>query len=65
MGYTYLYINKLFRPIIKNGALGIWEIRGEWLFIFRDLRSTGNNFREAGEQAHSFGDLGSHAKNKK
>ena len=41
------------------GVLGIW---GEWLFIFRDLRSTGNYFRGAGEQAHSFGDLGSPAK---
>ena len=34
------------------GVLGIW---GEWLFIFRDLGSTGNYFRGAGEQAHSFG----------
>ena len=44
------------------GVLGIW---GEWLFIFRDLRSTGNYFRGAGEQAHSFGDLGSPAKKQK
>ena len=41
------------------GVLGIW---GEWLFIFRDLESTGNYFRGAGEQAHSFGELGSPAK---
>ena len=40
----------------------IW---GEWLFIFRDLGSTGNNFRGAGEQAQSFGDLGSPAKKQK
>ena len=39
-------------------VLGIW---GEWLFIFRDLGSTGYYFRGAGEQAHSFGDLGSPA----
>ena len=44
------------------GVLGIW---GEWLFIFRDLRSTGNYFRGAGEQAHSFGDLGIPAKKQK
>ena len=44
------------------GVLGIW---GESLFIFMDLRSTGNYFRGAGEQAHSFGDLGSPAKKQK
>ena len=47
----------------KNpGVLGIW---GEWLFIFRDLGSTGNYLRGAGEQANSFGDLGSPAKKQK
>ena len=40
----------------------IWE---EWLFIFRELWSTGNYFQGFGEQAHSFGDLGSTAKSKK
>ena len=44
------------------GVLGIW---GEWLFIFRDLGSTGNYFRGSGEHAHSFGDLGSPAKKQK
>ena len=34
-------------------------------FIFRDLGSTDNYFRGAGEQAHSFGDLGSPAKKQK
>ena len=43
------------------GVLGIW---GEWLFIFRELGSTGNNFRGAREQANNFGDLGSCQKNK-
>ena len=38
------------------GVLGIW---GEWLFILRDLGSNGNYFQGFGEQAHSFGDLGS------
>ena len=41
---------------------GVWGIWGEWLFIFRELGSTGNYFRGAGEQAHNFGDLGSSAK---
>ena len=41
------------------GVLGIW---GEGLFIFRELGSTANYFRGAGEQAHTFGDLGSIAK---
>ena len=43
------------------GVLGIW---GEWLFIFRELGSTGNYFRGAREQAHSFRDLGSPYKKK-
>ena len=44
------------------GVLGIW---GEWLFIFRELGSTGNYFRGAREQVHNFGDLGSLAKKQK
>ena len=44
------------------GVLGIW---GEWLFIFRELASTGNYFRGAREQAHYFGDIGSLAKKQK
>ena len=44
------------------GVLGIW---GEGLFIFRELGSTANYFRGAGEQTHTFGDLGSTAKSKK
>ena len=41
------------------GVLGIW---GEGLFIFRELGSTANYFRGAGEQGHTFGDLGSTVK---
>ena len=41
------------------GVLWIW---GEWLFNFRELGSTGNYFQGFGEQAYSFGDLGSPAK---
>ena len=37
----------------------IW---GEWLFNLRELGSNGNYFQGFGEQAHSFGDLGSPAK---
>ena len=44
---------------LKIGVLGIW---GEGLFIFRELGSTANYFRGAGEQANSFGDLGSTTK---
>ena len=43
-------------------GLGIWR---EWLFISRELGSTGNYFRGAGEQAHGLGDLGSSAKKQK
>ena len=42
---------------------GVWGIWGKWLFIFRELGSTGNYFQGFVEQAHSFGDLGSPAKN--
>ena len=49
--------------LLNNGAppgvLGIW---GEGLFIFRELGSTANYLRGAGEQAYTFGDLGSTAK---
>ena len=63
MIYGYQANNKVFS--VQNivlflygappGVLGIW---GEGLFIFR----TANYFRGAGEQAHTFGDLGSTAK---
>ena len=43
------------------GVLGIW---GEWLFIFRELGSTGNYFRGAREQAHNFGSLAKKQKKK-
>ena len=41
------------KPLIgPPGFLGFW---GEWIFNFRELGSTGNYLRGAGEQAHSFG----------
>ena len=49
-------------PGMPPQVLGIW---GEWLFIFRELGSTGNYLRGAREQAHNFGDLGSLAKKQK
>ena len=44
------------------GVLGIWR---EWLFIFREMGSTGNYFRGAREQANNFGDIGNLAKKAK
>ena len=44
------------------GDLGRMAIYFGIPFIFRELGSTGNNFQGFGEQAHSFGDLGSPAK---
>ena len=42
--------------------LGVLRILGEGLFIFMELGSTADYFTGAGEQAHTFGDLGSTAK---
>ena len=52
-------VTHLFTTYRPPGVLGIW---GEGLFIFRELGSTANYFRGAGEQAHTFGNLGSTAK---
>ena len=51
--------NEISHKAAPPGFFGIW---GEWLFIFRELGSTGNYFRGAREQAHNFGDIGSLAK---
>ena len=53
------------KPQFESASMLTALIWGEWLFIFRDLGSTGNYFRGAWEQAHSFGDLGSPAKKQK
>ena len=55
----FIYTNMKLSKVGPPGVLGIW---GEWLFIFRELRSTDNYFQGFGEQANSFGDLGSPAK---
>ena len=53
-------IFSVYGPMLgPQGVLGIW---GECLFIFRELGSTGIYLQVFGEQAHSFGDLGSPAK---
>ena len=56
---SFLDMNKIIISGAPPGVLGIW---GEGLFIFREQWSTANYFRGAGEQAHTFGDLGSTAK---
>ena len=43
-------------------GLTIWELGRRAIFIFRDLGAFGNYFRGAGEQAHTFVDLGNPAK---
>ena len=62
MGAFAPFIICTLNRLYNGGPPGVWGIWGEWLFIFRDLGSTGNYFRGAGEQAHSFGDLGSPTK---
>ena len=52
----------LFNMLYRKGPPEVFGIWGEWLFIFRDLESTGNYFQGLWEQAHSFVDLGSPAK---
>ena len=42
-----------------------WGSGGKWLFIFRELGSTGTYLQGFGEHALSFGDLGSTKKVKK
>ena len=46
----------------RTGPPGFFGIWGEWLFLFKELGSTGNYFRGSGEKAYSFVDLGSPAK---
>ena len=55
----FIHLVKSVSDLGPPGVLGIW---GEWLFIFRELGSTGNYFQGFGEQVHSFGDLRSPAK---
>ena len=55
----FIHFVKSVSDMRPPGVLGIW---GEWLFIFRELGSTGNYFHAFWEQVHSFGDLGIPAK---
>ena len=47
---------------IELGGPGVLRIWGDGLFIFRELGISANYLRGTGEQAHTFGDLGSTAK---
>ena len=58
MTLVYYHLMFVWKMVGTRGPPGVLGIFGEWLFIFRDLGSTGNYFRGAGEQAHSFVDLG-------
>ena len=58
----FLYKTKSSAKRRTEGPAGVFGIWGEGLFIFRELGSTANYFRGAGEQAHTFGDIGSSAK---
>ena len=54
------------RPALHyRGPQGFWGSGGKWLFIFRELGSTGTYLQGFGEHALSFGDLGSTKKVKK
>ena len=59
IGSSVFNICSTFEDKQNRGAPRIW---GEGLFIFRELGSSANYFRGAGEQAHLFGDLWSAAK---
>ena len=56
-----VYVRRITRSTKR--APGVLRIWAEWLFIFRELGSTGNYFQGLGEQAHIFGDLENPAKN--
>ena len=55
----FIHLVKSVSDLGPPGVLGIW---GEWLFIFRELGSTGNFFQGFGELTHSFEELWSPAK---
>ena len=57
LGYIYIKASVEFRELPHCMCPNCCNV--EWLFIFRELESTGNYFLGAGEQVHSFGDLGS------
>ena len=49
--YNFVFLFNSTTVGVSPGVLGIW---GEGLFIFRELRSTGNYFRGARKQPHNF-----------
>ena len=65
MAGVCVYLEERIQSAISIAPSGVLGICGEWLFIFRELGSTGYYFRGDGEQAHNFGDIGSLAKKEK
>ena len=63
---TTTFFRQVFNILLDSGVLNgipaVWGSWGEERFIFKELESTANYFRGAGEQAHTFGDLGSTVK---
>ena len=52
----------LVKYVSDLGPQGFWGSGENGFFIYGELGSTGYYFQGFGEQAHSFGDLGSPAK---
>ena len=59
---VHLQFINLVKSVSDLGPPGFLGIRGERLFFFSELGSTGNYFQVFGEQVHSFGELGIPAK---
>ena len=58
-----IYLCELtFFTCIYEALPGVLGCCGEGLLLFRELGNTGTYFRVDGEEAHTFGDLGSTAK---
>ena len=55
---SFIDVLKQLGLLNRIGPPGVLRIWGEWLFIFRELGSTGNYYRGGREQAHNFGDIG-------
>ena len=56
------FIASIQKKKIISGPLVVLGIWGEWIFIFKELESTGDYFQGFEEKTHSFGDLGRPAK---
>ena len=56
------FIASIQKKKIIRGPLVVLGIWGKWIFIFKELESTGDYFQGFEEKTHSFGDLGRPAK---